>query len=68
MKFGVFGTNRSVRNRGVGIIEAGIGWSSVSLEPIELSVIERFLQGEVRPHFADDVNIPYKIDDLNLSK
>ena len=40
----------------------------MSLEPIELSVIERFLQGEVRPHFADDVNIPYKIDDLNLSK
>ena len=40
----------------------------MSLEPIELSVIERFLQGEVRPHFAGDVNIPCKIDDLNLSK
>ena len=40
MKSSVFGTNRTVCNRGAGIIEAGIGWSLVSLGPIELSVIE----------------------------
>ena len=40
MKSGVFGTNRTVCNRAVGIIEAGIGLSLVSLGPIELSVIE----------------------------
>ena len=40
MKFGVFGTNRTVCNRGVGIIEARIGLSLVSLGPMELSVID----------------------------
>ena len=40
MKFDVFGTNRTVCNRGAGIIEAGIGWSLASLGLIELSVIE----------------------------
>ena len=40
MKFGVFRNNRTVCSRGVGIIEAGIGRSLVSLGPIELSVIE----------------------------
>ena len=39
MKSGVFGTNRTVCNRRVGSIEAGIGWSLVSLGPIVLSVI-----------------------------
>ena len=39
MKSGVVGTNRTVCNRRVGSIEAGIGWSLVSLGPIVLSVI-----------------------------
>ena len=40
IKSGVFGTNRTVCNRGVGIIEARIGLSLVSLGPMELSVID----------------------------
>ena len=66
MKSGIFRTNRTVCDRGVGIIEARIGLSLVSLEPIELSVIEVSALERFDRHFADDVNIPWKIDDLNL--
>lgn len=45
MNFGVFWTNRTVCNRGVGIIEAGIGWSLVSLGPVELSRIGVSVRG-----------------------